>query len=86
MTSRRRVQAERGRDEADVAREIVADNGDLIRLAKAEAAKLNSEFPGDDALVTWQHVLQPYGAMPALITDPNLPDQPEPAKKSGAEK
>lgn len=76
LTSRRRIQAERGRDEADVAKEIVADNGELIRLAKKEAEKLNKEFPDDDAKITWQHVLQPCGAAAMPITDPNMPEPP----------
>lgn len=55
QNSRRRVQAARGRDQDEIAVEIVEDNGQLIRLALMEAAKINSEF--SEASVNWREVL-----------------------------
>ncbi len=55
LNSRRRVQAARGRDQDEVAAEIVADNAQMIRLALIEAARINSEYP--DAHINWREVL-----------------------------
>jgi len=57
LNSPRRIQAARGRDWDEVAPEIVADKGKLIRLAIAESDSINSEYPS--ASVTWRELLGP---------------------------
>jgi len=65
LTSMRRVQAERGRDEDEVAREIVADNANRIELAIGEAERINLEHA--DAAVDWRELagFDPKGRKPA---------------------
>jgi lambda family phage portal protein len=65
LTSMRRVQAERGRDEDEVAREIVADNANRIRLAIEAAERINLEH--QDAAVDWRELasFDPKGRKPA---------------------
>jgi lambda family phage portal protein len=54
LTSWRRIQAERGGDENDIAREVVEDNARRIRLAIEAATEINGEYP--DAGVTWRDI------------------------------
>jgi lambda family phage portal protein len=55
LNSRRRIQAARGRDQEEIAAELVADNADMIRRAVKEAGAINTEFP--DAEVNWREIL-----------------------------
>jgi hypothetical protein len=57
LSSMRALQAARGRDWSEVAPEIIADRGILIRLAMELAEKLNDEFPG--ANISWRDILSP---------------------------
>lgn len=82
LISRRRRDAEQGLDNEEHDPEIVTDNGKLIRLALAEASAINAEFP--DAGVTWQQVLQPYGATPVTVPDPSEQAAAEQATKQPA--
>lgn len=54
LNSRRRIQAARGRDQNEVAAEIVADNSEMIVLAALEAKRLNDEHDID---VDWRELL-----------------------------
>jgi lambda family phage portal protein len=56
LISPRRMHAERGREWAEVAREIVEDNGMAIRLAKQAAAGINAEAM-DGQPVHWRELL-----------------------------
>lgn len=55
LNSSRRIQANRGREWDIVAREIVEDNSLAIRLALAEAQKINADFQG--AGVHWRELI-----------------------------
>ncbi len=57
LTSPRRLHAENGDDVDKLAAETVADNGYRIRLAKAEAKKINQEFPDDGNPVHWRELI-----------------------------
>ena len=69
LISRRRRAAEQGYDNEELDAEIIADNGALIEAALKEAQRLMKKFP--EAAITFQHVLQPYGASPITIPDAN---------------
>lgn len=56
LNSPRGLQAERGRDYADVARETVEDNGLMIEIAIKEAARLNGLDP--EANVNWRELIR----------------------------
>jgi capsid protein len=55
LNSPRRLQAARGREWPEIAREIVADNGMAIVLALEKAAEINGQFP--DAKVHWRELV-----------------------------
>lgn len=55
LNSPRRIQAARGRDWPEIAREIVEDNATAIRLAKRTADEINGEFPEDP--VHWRELI-----------------------------
>lgn len=61
LQSPRRVIAKRGENWDNLAREIVADRAMLARLAKAEAEKINSEFPGDNDKIVWRDLAPMFG-------------------------
>lgn len=68
LTSPRRLHAERGRDWETIADETVQDNAYAIRLAKAEAAAINTEFT-DSNPVHWRELISlptPDGVQIAL--------------------
>jgi lambda family phage portal protein len=74
LNSPRRVQAARGREWQEIAKEIVADNSTAITLALAEAAKINTAYP--DAKVHWRELISlptPDGVQIALGQDQNQP-------------
>lgn len=55
LNSRRRLQAARGRDQSELAVEIVEDHGEMIELALTKAKDINTRFP--EAHVDWREVL-----------------------------
>lgn len=57
LQSPRRIQARKGQQWQQVARETVEDNTFAIRLAKTSAAEINAEFPADTNPVHWREVL-----------------------------
>lgn len=83
LTSYTRIHHENGDEWGDLSTEIVADNGMLIRKAKAEAMAINKEFDDGDP-VTWRDVASislPAGMTLAINPDG---DQPQPTKKKKA--
>lgn len=64
LSSKRRLQAARGRDWDEISSEIVADNVAIIRKALRATQQLNHEFP--EARLDWREVLRlPATAAPA---------------------
>jgi len=74
LTSPRRLHAERGREWAELSREIIEDNALAIRAAKAQAALINQEYSEDGQPVSWRDLIPlplQGGTLPA-------PDRQEP--------
>lgn len=85
LNSRRRVQAARGRDQDEVAAEIVQDNGQMIRMAIAEAQAINAEF--EDAHIDWREVLAlplPSTVKSSLPLDTAASDQRDQQDRQGS--
>lgn len=73
LTSPRRIQGRRGRDWSAVSTEMVEDTSLLIRKAKAEAKRINDEFPDDMHPVTWRDLASlptPDGLQISATQDP----------------
>lgn len=84
LSSRRRIQAARGRDQDEIAVEIVADNARMIRLAIAEAVAINAEFA--EAGVNWREVLSlplPTRVSAALPIDAQSQDAQDQQDRAG---
>lgn len=67
LISRRRRSGEQGYIGDELDDEIIADNESLIERAILSAQRLTQKYA--DFPVTWQHVLQPYGAQPVTSAD-----------------
>lgn len=81
LSSPRRIHAEQGEDVDQISREQVADNAYRIRLAKAEAASINKDYP-DGQPVHWRDLLSlpmPEGMTLNLAAAPTT----TPAQKEG---
>lgn len=81
ITSRRRLQASRGRDWEEVSAEIIGDNSLLIRRAIEEAAEIEAQFPGSG--LNWRELIAIPMATQASATIPTGPApaarEPQPA-------
>jgi lambda family phage portal protein len=82
LISRRRRAAEQGYDGEELDAEIIADNGALLELAIKEAARLRGKYP--DYPVTFQQILQPYGATPVTVPDADQLESQSQRQKQGA--
>jgi len=75
LSSMRCLQAARGRDWSEIAPEIIADRGLLLRLAMEQAEELNDTFP--DSGVTWRDILSPtLGAVTSSSVSQSIDGDP----------
>lgn len=80
LNSPRRVVGRRGINIRTVQIESVQDNAHFIRLAKAEAKKINDEFPEDNDPVHWRELValaMPQGVQMAIQNPSPEPPQAE---------
>ena len=70
LASRTEIAKGKGHDVDVQDKEIVTDNGRLIRMAKEEAKSINKDYP-DDAPVAWTDVLNPQSAQVIDSADPD---------------
>lgn len=85
LTSPRRLHAENGDDVDQLARECIADNAYRIRLAKAEALKINAEYPTDGSPVHWRELVSLPLPDGFTITTSQPADAPQPAQSQGGQ-
>lgn len=80
------IAAKNGLDFETVGARCISDRGYMIRLAKKEAADINSEFPTDELKVNWMQLYTPPtpAKMSGIQPTGDQPPQPAGQPKKGA--